>query len=128
MPKHKGTNRTIYIDAKDRFRGPSGSNFVVRIIENLTPIVGTMIVKEISIPFTFYQINSSNNQIPVRELTGGVFSVFLEIGNYSAADLEIQLKDILDTGSLVPQTYDVVFSSITGKLTITASVETFEFQ
>jgi hypothetical protein len=119
MPKHK-VNRVIYIDARSRIKTGSGSNFTVEIV-NRDPFIGTMVIKEINIPFSFYQINSSNNQLDFTESVGGAFTATLPPGNYTAASLPLAIKAALDFSSSTPVTYTVTLNTSTLKLFITPS-------
>jgi len=88
------------------------------------PNLGGMKVIEVQIPFSFYIINSTNNEF---QLTVGAstYNVILAVGNYNSTTLTTELQAALNAaGSAL--TFTVVFSGMnsspnTGKFTVTAT-------
>lgn len=76
-------------------------------------------VKSVSIPFSFYMVNSTNNTIAFRESADGTNRIAtLPVGNYDASTILSALGTALSaTGT---QTYTVTYDEVSGRLTISA--------
>lgn len=113
---------TKYIELNSKNRSLGTNNNPKYTLENIVPINHSLSVCSLHIPYTFYQINSSNNTIQFVE--GGSTEVDITItpGSYTATTLASEIKSKANAaGSL---TYDVTFNSSNGKFTITVSSST----
>ena len=120
-------NKTvIHINSAQRASGTS-QNFTIDIGSQLalmdssqtdqTP--DSIAVLSFNMPKSYYLINSSNNTWQVNE-NGTLHTVTLTPGNYSATTLVTEIKTRMTSAGLA-YTYNTIFSSITGRLTWTAS-------
>lgn len=73
---------------------------------------------KISIPFTWYSINSHNNVFVFTE-SGTTYTITIAPGNYTAVSLASAIKSLIAATAAV-LTYDVSFDDNTGKFTISA--------
>jgi hypothetical protein len=91
------------------------------------PLLNIVAMKVIQaeVPFSYYVVNNDNNTFILTE-TGSTI-VTLPVGNYNSSTLCTALETALTTAStfLGSRTYTVTYSSITQKLTVTASTGTF---
>lgn len=112
-----------FINSRDRIpESNSASDFLVNFIEPIRPLhpKQMLAVKCVTIPISYYQINTTNNVVSVKETKSGIHSVFnvkIPYGNGNAStiltDLAIQLSNASPNGL----TYSIVFNSSTGKAT-----------
>lgn len=79
----------------------------------------TITLRDIVLPLTYYNINSSNNTILLKEDAGAWNIVTLTEGNYSAAQFTAEVKAELE--AIGAGTYTVTISPITGLMTIAVS-------
>lgn len=107
--------KNILIRSKDRTSGDP-HNFAIEFkADNLD---GKYVVKNVSLPNSFYNVNSSNNVVYFYE-TGASTSATIPVGNYTASSLATQLKTSMDAVSTV--TYTITYSNISGKFTFVSS-------
>tara|TARA_R110002020_G_scaffold174619_1_gene366114 strand:- start:1424 stop:2482 length:1059 start_codon:yes stop_codon:yes gene_type:complete len=81
-----------------------------------------VIVQSAQIPYTFYNTNSNNNYIDWEE--NGVLKTPLQItqGNYNILELINEIKTDMNTNSSFgATTYDITYSGISNKITITST-------
>jgi len=77
-------------------------------------------VLEATIPFTFYTINSTNNQFIYGDNNGDA-TVTVPPGTYTSATLKTTLESLLATASIGESIFTVTLSTTTRKLTISAT-------
>lgn len=76
-------------------------------------------VQSVSIPFSFYIVNSNNNVLKFREASNGAeYNAVIEPGNYDAASILTALGDAMTSAG--GQTYTVSYNEPQGTLTISA--------
>lgn len=76
------------------------------------------------LPNTFYNVNDSNNKLYLQEGADAEIELTLSNGNYTNESFPVHLKAVLDAGAT--QSYTVLLSPITSKLTISA-ISNFAF-
>jgi hypothetical protein len=76
------------------------------------------------IPYSFYVINSTNNQFRYRLGAGTIFQSSIPAGNYNGNSLITALKASLSSNSI---TLTITLSAIDGKLTFTHASSNFTF-
>lgn len=82
-------------------------------------------IKEILIPHTYYNINSTNNQINIfKEGDSMNRLITLDIGNYTVTSLAVELKTKLDATLGPSCTWTITFNNVTNKYTIGSSINT----
>jgi hypothetical protein len=89
------------------------SNFTYSLNENTKRVTG-YIIESITIPFTFYEINSSNNVITFNN---GATTITIPPGHYTASSFTTTLKGLMDI-AFGDSTTTVSYSDSTYKLTI----------
>lgn len=127
--------KEISLDAKDfssaqtsQYSALNWPSFNTGVSGDLKNIVGVKVISA-QIPFSFYVFNSLNGSFQLRE-GGGPTTVSITPGNYNAAQICAELKRILDLGSIAlgnANVYTVTYSSITNKISITASTLAYSF-
>jgi hypothetical protein len=105
--------------------GATSTDFKYRFNKTFTRVT-EILIQSIQFPFSFYAINSSNNQIVINR--GGLNTVLIPPGNYSAtsliATLNVALNNATDPVTGYPyngfpgETFAVTYSSVTLKFTI----------
>lgn len=87
--------------------------------------INSFTIKEILIPHTYYNINSTNNQINIFK-AGDTLNrlATLTNGNYTVTTLAAELKSKLDALAGPPCTWTIQFNSTTAKFTFLSSVDT----
>lgn len=94
----------------------SGSNFRLVLKERYVPLpLSQASILSSSFIHTHFNLNDRNNKFSVDEGSGFV-GVVLATGNFNASEVEILVKNSLDSLSVL--TYTVSISLITGKMTI----------
>lgn len=104
----------------------TSTNFTYRLNRSFSRIT-EIVIQSIQFPFTFYAVNSTNNQLRVTR--GTTKTVSIPYGNYTATSmisvLNVALNNVTDpiTGyaynGFAGETFSVSYSSITMKFTIT---------
>ena len=130
--------KRVYIDSSYKVNGTS-SDFTIDLPETVQ-LEDNMLcqIHEVSIPHSWYSINSTNNNLYFRHqvIPPGVIAgityrkVVIPEGNYTAVDLaqtiEIALNLLVDTVDR-PNTYSLIYNSSTNKITISSNYSTVIF-
>ena len=130
--------KKVYIDSSYKVNGTS-SDFTIDLPETVQ-LEDNMLcqIHEVSIPHSWYSINSTNNNLYFRHqvIPPGVVAgityrkVVIPEGNYTAVDLaqtiEIALNLLVDTVD-GPNTYSLIYNSSTNKITISSNYSTVIF-
>ena len=130
--------KEVYIDSSYKVNGTS-SDFTIDLPETVQ-LEDNMLcqIHEVSIPHSWYSINSTNNNLYFRHqvIPPGVIAgityrkVVIPEGNYTAVDLaqtiEIALNLLVDTVDR-PNTYSLIYNSSTNKITISSNYSTVIF-
>ena len=130
--------KKVYIDSSYKVNGTS-SDFTIDLPETVQ-LEDNMLcqIHEVSIPHSWYSINSTNNNLYFRHqvIPPGVIAgityrkVVIPEGNYTAVDLaqtiEIALNLLVDTVDR-PNTYSLIYNSSTNKITISSNYSTVIF-
>ena len=130
--------KQVYIDSSYKVNGTS-SDFTIDLPETVQ-LEDNMLcqIHEVSIPHSWYSINSTNNNLYFRHqvIPPGVIAgityrkVVIPEGNYTAVDLaqtiEIALNLLVDTVDR-PNTYSLIYNSSTNKITISSNYSTVIF-
>ena len=113
----------LYFDSPERLTGTNDRPTFH--LQQKIQAVKKIKVSSVVVPVTFYNINSTNQAFSVIETTGTLtVDVTITSGNYNSTTFSTELKTILDAESLAngnTLTYTVSISTITGKLTISAT-------
>ena len=130
--------KKVYIDSSYKVSGTS-SEFVIDLPETVQ-LEDNMLcqIHEVSIPHSWYSINSTNNNIYWRHqvIPPGVIAgityrkVTIPEGNYTAVDLaqtiQIAINLLVDTNDR-PNTYSLSYNTSTNKFTISSNYATVIF-
>ena len=130
--------KKVYIDSYYKVNG-TPSNFTIDLPETVQ-LDDNMLcqIHEVSIPHSWYSINSTNNNlyfmhqvIPPGVVAGITYrKVTIPEGNYTAVDLaqtiEIALNLLVDTGDR-PNTYSIHYNTSTNKYTFSSNYATVIF-
>lgn len=87
----------------------------------LVNIVGLKVIG-VSVPFSYYIVNSSNNVFTLTESVSGPVVVTLGVGNYTSSQMITELDTQLT--ALGVESYTTTYSTSTNKFTITATTVT----
>ena len=127
------STRKIFVDSKDRVSGTS-TDFQVRLQNPVEGVTG-MILADMIMPVTMYNINSVNNTFYFSERIYNViesgysdyyddgsnqFTVTVSAGNYSVSELMSALKTAVDN-EITPAYCTITYSSATSKFTFTVT-------
>ena len=128
----------VYIDSYYKVGGTS-SNFTIDLPETVQLEENMLCqIHEVSIPHSWYSINSTNNNLYFRHqvIPPGVIAgityrkISIPEGNYTAVDLaqtiEIALNLLVDTVDR-PNTYSIIYNSSTNKYTFSSNYSTVIF-
>lgn len=118
------TNHFFVINSADKLSGETETNFSSKAHQfNHTKAFG---IKEILIPYTYYNVNSTNNTLVIFK-TGDTQerTITLPPGNYNITDFLARLKVFLDASPGVLHTYTCTYDVNTYKITITQDSSTF---
>ena len=132
------TFKKVYIDSSYKVSG-TPSDFTIDLPETVQ-LEDNMLcqIHEVSIPHSWYSINSTNNNINWRHqvIPPGVIAgityrkVTIPEGNYTAVDLaqtiQIAINLLVDTGDR-PNTYSLSYNTSTNKFTISSNYATAIF-
>lgn len=113
--------KILILDSKDRTEMSTSStdcNFIIQ--PGLT--CKEVEVLSLVMPMTQYNINATNNSIYFFDVSQKNFSI--PPGNYSITDLLTTLKSLFNSTS--PYGFTVTYSDISMKITITASLSSFQ--
>lgn len=111
----------LFVSSKERSSGTS-TNFTLQFPQTFPPCEAIEL-KAISIPYSYYNVRSTNNSIVFTENATQKTATFV-VGSYSGATLASALKTALDLASGGYATFTVTFDSQTFKFTI-ASTQLF---
>ena len=130
--------KKVYIDSSFKISGTS-SEFTVDLPETVQLEENMLCqIHEVSIPHSWYSINSTNNNLYFRHqvIPPGVIAgityrkITIPEGNYTAIDLaqtiEIALNLAYDTGDR-PNTYSISYNTSTNKYTFSSKYSTVIF-
>lgn len=71
-----------------------------------------------TIPISFYIVNETNNRLVLKDVGGGgTYNIDIDVGNYSASTLIIELQNKINAG--FPHTCIITFNKNNGKFTFT---------
>ena len=130
--------KKVYIDSSYKVSG-TPSNFTLDLPETVQ-LEDNMLcqIHEVSIPHSWYSINSTNNNIywmhqviPPGVIAGITYrKVTIPEGNYTAVDLaqtiQIAINLLVDTGDR-PNTYSLSYNTSTNKFTVSSNYATVIF-
>lgn len=118
------TNHYYFISSFDKQSSQTDNNFSVR--PHRYNDIRAIELKNMLIPYTFYNVNSTNNIITIFK-TGDTQNrdITLTPGNYNIADFLVQLKTQLDLSAGPPQIYTCTYNTNTYKITIAQNSSTF---
>ena len=130
--------KKVYIDSSYKVSGTS-SDFTIDLPETVQLEENMLCqIHEVSIPHSWYSINSTNNNlffrhqvIPPSVIAGITYrKITIPEGNYTAVDLaqtiEIALNLVYDTGDR-PNTYSISYNTSTNKYTFSSNYATVIF-
>ena len=130
--------KKVYIDSYYKVGGTS-SNFIIDLPETVQLEENMLCqIHEVSIPHSWYSINSTNNNLYFRHqvIPPGVIAgityrkISIPEGNYTAVDLaqtiEIALNLLVDTGDR-PNTYSISYNASTNKYAFSSNYSTVIF-
>ena len=130
--------KKVYIDSSYRVSGTS-SDFTIDLPETVQLEENILCqIHEVSIPHSWYSINSTNNNLYFRHqvippgIVAGITyrKITIPEGNYTAVDLaqtiEIALNLVYDTGDR-PNTYSISYNTSTNKYTFSSNYATVTF-
>lgn len=119
------TNHYYFISSFDKVNSfQTDNNFSV--LPHKYNNIRSLELKNILIPYTFYNVNSTNNVLTIFK-TGDTQNrdVTLTPGNYNITDFLVQLKTQLDSSAGPVQTYTCTYNVNTYKITIVQNSSTF---
>ena len=130
--------KKVYIDSSFKVSGTS-SEFTIDLPETVQLEENMLCqIHEVSIPHSWYSINSTNNNLYFRHqvIPPGVIAgityrkITIPEGNYTAVDvaqtIEIALNLVYDTGDR-PNTYSISYNTSTNKYTFSSNYATVIF-
>ena len=116
------SSRRYYFNSINRNANSlSSANFNIALTNQIDPRYNAMIVHKVSMPYTYYTINNTNNNIYFQDGVSGILTATITEGNYTANSLASAIGTALTASSSVPLTYTVTVSSVTNKFTIAAT-------
>lgn len=112
---------TIYIDSSERVSGSNESFLSAPIIISATNSYDSVVVSQVSIPKSWYNVPSLFNYIDLVE-NGNTTRISIPPGNYNRNNMALVLSSLMTSGSLLGKTYNMTYSNIavqadTGKYT-----------
>jgi hypothetical protein len=110
--------KQLIINSADRISAStSTSNFSVKLDRTIDHVhkIG---VRKVIFPFSYYVFTFSNNIIKFDE-GGGILTAIITPGNYTASELEIEIKNRMDTAGV--DTYTITISDNTYLITISST-------
>ena len=116
------TKHYYVIDSKDNLSGTANMVFPNHLFNHVIAFT----LKEVLIPYTFYSINSTNNNL-IWFKNGDVQNRDITVppGNYTLNQLKTTIKALMDAAPGPVQTYTITDDPITYKITITQDSSTF---
>lgn len=115
MKKH-----TFILDSRDRNATSSNEHphFDIRSIAGNQIDIHKLEIKYVSIPFSYYLIDASNNKIDYTNNTGNTYTATITTGFYSGSTLATEIEAQLEANDADLEGYTVSYSDATGKFTI----------
>ncbi len=93
--------------------------FTMPVIEIPTECTIYLSVSHVSIPYSFYNVNTNNNMLSYS-IGSTLYTVYIPVGNYTTSNLLTTLKSILSP-------FTISYSGITNKFTFTHPTNDFIF-
>jgi hypothetical protein len=123
--------RYIHLDSADRLAGENVNNYTYRLgpaqynisLDKCKKIE----IVSIEVPYSFYVVKNTvtaNNIISFDD-SGATDTATIVPGQYTAAQLAVEIKTRMDAASSLPQVYTVAYSNVTMMFTI-SSVANFQ--
>jgi hypothetical protein len=117
------TKHYYIINSKDKTIGETDNEFSVK--PHQFNKITSFDVKEIVIPHSYYNINSTNNQINIFKVGDTMNRLaFIPFGNYTVNTLASSLKTVLDALPGPSCTWTITFNTTTNKYTIASTINT----
>lgn len=120
--------RVIYVSSANRTSGTPDDFTIVDTGDRYTSVPLSIKVKSVTIPYTWYNMTSSNNSFMFTGMSSGPHSFTIPPGNYTGATLATELAKQLNIavgGGSCSGGYTVVYDPTTGKFTIASTTENF---
>lgn len=116
-------NTHHYYHIRRDIKSPTGTTVNFSVQAHRFNNVRSFKLKRISIPYSFYPINSNNNSITIFK-TGDTQdrTAVIEPGNYSLNQFKTELKNKLDALAGPASTFTITDNDTTAKLTIASTV------
>jgi hypothetical protein len=116
----------IHLNSSNAIRYYNGTynsqvEFLLPVIEIPTNYTIYLSVCHVAIPYSFYNVNSTNNTLKFSILSV-ITTITIPIGNYTALNMLSTLNTLLS-----PFNFTVTYSSITNQMTFTHSTQDFTF-
>lgn len=117
--------KSAYINSANRDMGGSSENFTITDSASLFtyPPKAVKLTKA-NIPYTWYNVVSTNNQVILIEQPNPGVLATIPVGNYTGTSLASALQTALNAVAVL-HTYTVTFNTLTQFFTITGSAGTF---
>ena len=77
-----------------------------------------LIIHNVLIPKSFYEINSTNNVFKITEEGGGTITITIDPGNYTISELLTELESELDSNTTNTNNYTLTYDDNTSKVII----------
>jgi hypothetical protein len=116
----------LFVDSRDRISSSAGTHdFVINLPEHIRKI-SKVELSSLNVPNTIYNINSSNNVIPVV-ISSVTYNATLTPGSYTDSTLIVEAQSKINTAvtTSTGQTFTITFNATTYKLTF-ASTGSFQ--
>jgi len=120
MASSSTTNILCVIDSKLRTSGTS-TDFIYHIDRSIERVRKVTAVT-VSIPFSYWVINSNNNTLTLND---GANTATMAYGTYNLTNFQLALKDALNAAG-INLGFNVTYSTSTGLLTISNSSTSFK--
>lgn len=114
----------IVVNSFNRASG-TDTNFNVNLNGTFPERFSQMCLLNLIMTNTMYNVTTSNNTFVFQETGEDAVTCSLSVGNYTIYDIINNLPTAMNAVSPLSRTYTMSISSITNKLTITASAGTF---
>lgn len=118
-------NKLLYVSSSNRSFGNS-NDFLISVDISRYPIPPKYAkVTSATVPYSWYNVDSTNNNFYLTEIPSPSQLVTILPGNYTGTTLALALQSALNLASPNLKTYTVSYDSTTLKFTITVNVPTF---
>jgi hypothetical protein len=119
-------DQLLIIDSADRNIGSNSStDFSITLPTLIYGPIKSIEILDICVPHTWYNINSTNNKLRFIGNDATERTVTIPVGNYSLSVLLTSIGTELTNADTGVNTYTATVSTLTEKITITASTNTF---